>query len=172
MARNLSEQFLDSNGNVPYEAGDVQKRWAGKFGTLSEALGKMAEYYRFDDAGQLEANALLEFERKRRSSPQLGQSGPVGPSSSSASSGTSSTSQPRTNAAEAANLTARSGGGNGTGGNGGGLSANSGGATYVSNITIPGLADREEIRFADPISQARNESLLRKLAQAKSTAIR
>jgi enoyl-CoA hydratase/carnithine racemase len=37
---------------------------------------------------------------------------------------------------------------------------------------IPGLADREEIRFADPISQARNENLLRKLAQAKSTAIR
>lgn len=172
IAAKLSEQFLDANGNVPYEANDVQKKWAGKFGTLSEALGKMAEYYRFDDAGQLEANALLEFERKRRSSPQLGQSGPVGPSSSSASSGTSSTSQPRTNAAEAANLTARSGGGNGTGGNGGGLSANSGGATYISNITIPGLADREVIRFADPISQARNEDLLRKLAQAKSTAIR
>jgi len=172
IAAKLSEQFLDANGNVPYEANDVQKKWAGKFGTLSEALGKMAEYYRFDDAGQLEANALLEFERKRRSSPQLGQSGPVGPSSSSASSGTSSTSQPRTNAAEAANLTARSGGGNGTGGNGGGLSANSGGATYISNITIPGLADREVIRFADPVSQARNEDLLRKLAQAKSTAIR
>lgn len=172
LARNLSEQFLDSNGDVPYEAGDVQKKWAGKFGTLSEALGKMAEYYRFDDAGQLEANALLEFERKRRSSPQLGQSGPVSPSSSSASSGTSSTSQPRTNAAEATNLTARSGGGNGTTGNGGGLSANSGGATYISNITIPGLADRQEISFADPISQARNEDLLRKLARAKSTAIR
>ncbi len=59
-----------------------------------------------------------------------------------------------------------------TGGNGGGLSADRGGATYIANITIPGLADREEIRFADPISQARNESLLRKLAQAKSTAIR
>ena len=59
-----------------------------------------------------------------------------------------------------------------TGGNGGSLSADRGGATYVSNITIPGLADREEIRFADPISQARNEDLLRKLAQAKSTAIR
>ncbi len=65
-----------------------------------------------------------------------------------------------------------SGSASATGGNGGGLSANSGGATYVSNITIPGLADREVIRFADPISQARNESLLRKLAQAKSTAIR
>ena len=65
-----------------------------------------------------------------------------------------------------------SGSASATGGNGGGLSANSGGATYVSNITIPGLADREVIRFADPISQARNEDLLRKLAQAKSTAIR
>ena len=65
-----------------------------------------------------------------------------------------------------------SGSASATGGNGGGLSADRGGATYISNITITGLADREEIRFADPISQARNESLLRKLAQAKSTAIR
>ncbi len=65
-----------------------------------------------------------------------------------------------------------SGSASATGGNGGGLSADRGGATYIANITIPGLADREEIRFADPISQARNESLLRKLAQAKSTAIR
>lgn len=170
LARNLSEQFLDSNGNVPYEAGDVQKKWAGKFGTLSEALGKMAEYYRFDDAGQLEADALLEFERKRRSSPQLSQSGPAGPSSSSASSGTFSASQSRTNAAETASVTASGGGGNGTTGNGGGLSANSGGATYISNISIPGVLPVKQIRYADAESQRGGEELLRSLAQARSTS--
>ena len=77
-----------------------------------------------------------------------------------------------TTSANAAGGSAGAGAGNGTGGNGGGLAADRGGATYISNITIPGLADREVIRFADPISQARNEDLLRKLAQAKSTAIR
>ena len=146
IATKLSEQFLDANGNVPYEANDVQKKWAGKFGTLSEALGKMAEYYKFNDQGQMEAARLLEFERTRRMAPQL----------------------TRVQPAEQGGAA----GGAGTGGNGGGLAADRGGATYISNITIPGLADREEIRFADPISQDRNESLLRKLAQAKSTAIR
>ena len=146
IATKLSEQFLDANGNVPYEANDVQKKWAGKFGTLSEALGKMAEYYKFNDQGQMEAARLLEFERTRRMAPQLNRVQPAEQGGAA--------------------------GGAGTGGNGGGLSADRGGATYISNITIPGLADREEIRFADPISQARNESLLRKLAQAKSTAIR
>lgn len=146
IATKLSEQFLDANGNVPYEANDVQKKWAGKFGTLSEALGKMAEYYKFNDQGQMEAARLLEFERTRRMAPQLNRVQPAEQGGAA--------------------------GGVGTGGNGGGLSADRGGATYISNITIPGLADREEIRFADPISQARNENLLRKLAQAKSTAIR
>ena len=174
VAKNLSEQFLDSNGNVPYEAGDVQKRWAGKFGTLSEALGKMAEYYQFNDSGQLEADAILEFERKRRTAPQLTQSTPAAPGGSFSS---TSTTQSAGNSlaitsTNAAGGRAGAGAGNGTGGNGGGLAADRGGATYISNITIPGLANREEIRFADPISQARNEDLLRKLAQAKSTAIR
>lgn len=73
IATKLSEQFLDANGNVPYVAGDVQKRWAGKFGTLSEALGKMAEFYKFDDQGQAQAAALLESEKKRRTTPQAGQ---------------------------------------------------------------------------------------------------
>lgn len=73
IATKLSEQFLDANGNVPYVAGDVQKRWAGKFGTLSEALGKMAEFYKFDDQGQAQAAAILDFEKKRRTTPQAGQ---------------------------------------------------------------------------------------------------
>lgn len=66
----LSKQFLDSSGNVPYAATDVQKRWAGRYGSLSDALAKMAEYYQFDDRGQMEAAQLAEFERTRRNTPQ------------------------------------------------------------------------------------------------------
>ncbi len=66
----LSKQFLDSSGNVPYAATDVQKRWAGRYGSLSDALARMAEYYQFDDRGQMEAAQLAEFERTRRNTPQ------------------------------------------------------------------------------------------------------
>lgn len=66
LAVKLSEQFIDSNGNVPYEANDVQKKWAGKFGTLSEALGKMAEYFKFTDQGQMEAARIIDLEKRNR----------------------------------------------------------------------------------------------------------
>ena len=46
------------------------------------------------------------------------------------------------------------------------------GATYVSNITIPGLAGSTTLRYADAESQRTGEGLLRQLAQAKGTAIR
>lgn len=75
IAIKLSEQFVDANGNVPYAAGDVQKRWAGKYGTLSEALGKMAEYYKYSDQGQMDAAQMLDYEKKRLSpSPNTTQS--------------------------------------------------------------------------------------------------
>lgn len=70
IARKLSEQFVDANGNVPYAANDVQKRWAGRYGTLSEALGKMADYFQNTDQGQMEAQQILDYERARRSTPQ------------------------------------------------------------------------------------------------------
>ena len=47
-----------------------------------------------------------------------------------------------------------------------------GGVSYVSNITIPGISASPPIRFADAQSQRDGEDLLRKLAQAKSSAIR
>lgn len=71
LAERLSKDFLDSNGDVPYLATEAQKQWAGKWGTLSEALGKMVEFYKFDDTGKHRASEMLDFEKKRRSTPQL-----------------------------------------------------------------------------------------------------
>lgn len=144
IATKLSEQFIDANGNVPYEANDVQKRWAGKFGTLSEALGKMAEYYKYTDEGQADASQMLDFEKRRRGTPQLQGQG----ASPSANGGA----RPATGAAA----------------NGG--SSGAPGATYVSNITIDGQPTT--VRFADAESQGKGEDLLRRLARAKSTAVR
>ena len=45
------------------------------------------------------------------------------------------------------------------------------GATYVSNITIPGVAGTTTLRYADAESQRNGENLLRKLAQAKGASI-
>lgn len=45
------------------------------------------------------------------------------------------------------------------------------GATYVSNITIPGVAGTTTLRYADADSQRNGEDLLRKLAQAKGASI-
>lgn len=60
VAVELSKQFLDANGDVPYEASDVQIRWGGKNSTLASALGKMAEYYKYDASGKHEAAYMLE----------------------------------------------------------------------------------------------------------------
>ena len=43
--------------------------------------------------------------------------------------------------------------------------------TYVSNITIPGVAGTTTLRYADAQSQRTGEDLLRKLAQAKGASI-
>ncbi len=51
-------------------------------------------------------------------------------------------------------------------------SGSGGGVSYVSNITIPGISAHTPIRYADAQSQRNGEDLLRKLAQAKSSAIR
>lgn len=45
-----------------------------------------------------------------------------------------------------------------------------GGATYVSNITLPGGGGTRQVRFADAASQSAAEQLLRELAQAKGAA--
>jgi tape measure domain-containing protein len=60
LAERLSKQFLDSNGDVPYLASEAQKQWAGRYGTLSEALGKMAQYYKYNDQGKADAQQMQE----------------------------------------------------------------------------------------------------------------
>lgn len=66
VAEQLSKQFLNAQGGVDYEASDAQKRWGGKYSTLAEALGKVAEYYRYDEGGKKEAADILDFEKKRK----------------------------------------------------------------------------------------------------------
>ena len=44
-----------------------------------------------------------------------------------------------------------------------------GGATYVSNITLPG-GKTAQVRFADGVSQSQAEEILRQLAAAKGAA--
>lgn len=60
VAQQLSKQFLNGKGEVDYLANDAQKRWAGKYGTLAEALGKVAEYYKYDEGGQIQAQDIVD----------------------------------------------------------------------------------------------------------------
>lgn len=143
LAEQLSKQFLNGQGGVNYEAGDAQKRWGGKYSTLAEALGKMAEYYKYDDSGKHEAAQMLDFERGRNQRPTA----PGG--------------------AAPAPQGGRSGSGGGSGGTTSGVT---GGVTsYVSNITIDG--QRSSVNFADRGSQQATEQLLRQLAQARGASI-
>lgn len=60
VAEELSKQFLNAQGGVDYEASSAQKRWAGKYGTLAEALGKVAEYSKYDEAGKIQAADIVD----------------------------------------------------------------------------------------------------------------
>ncbi|BEU96569.1 tape measure protein [Acidovorax sp. DW039] len=88
VAVSLSKQFLNSQGGVDYEASAAQKQWAGKFGTLAEALGKMAEYYKYNDSGKSEAAAILQYENSKNTKPKASTSGSTSTSSGSTSAAT------------------------------------------------------------------------------------
>ncbi|MBJ2139827.1 phage tail tape measure protein [Delftia acidovorans] len=60
LAEDLAKQFTNADGTVPYVANDAQKRWGGQFGTLAQALGNMADYYKYGD-GKFEANQRVAF---------------------------------------------------------------------------------------------------------------
>ena len=85
VAEELSKQFLNSQGGVDYEASSAQKRWAGKYGTLAEALGKVAEYSKYDEAGQIQAADIVERAkrdkelRERRRNPNAATPPPTHP---------------------------------------------------------------------------------------------
>jgi len=48
---------------VPYQATGAQIKWGGQYSTLSYALGKMADYYQYTNAGKLEAQQILAYEQ-------------------------------------------------------------------------------------------------------------
>ncbi len=60
LAEDLSRQFVQPNGTVNYTASAAQKQWGGEYGTLAEALGKMADYYKYGD-GQHEAAQRQQY---------------------------------------------------------------------------------------------------------------
>lgn len=144
VAAELSKQFLDANGNVPYEASDVQKKWGGTYGTLASALGKMAEYYKYDDGGKQEAAYMLEFAngKDKPTKPAPGPSPAPGPAPAPAPGPAPSPGQ--------------------------------GGNTYINNITINGVEPwgflNGTTSHTSKQSADTEVDLMRKLAQAKGVA--
>lgn len=143
LAERLAGQFTNRDGSVDYEASDAQKKWGGKFGTLSEALGKMVDYYKYNQTGKHEAQQMLDYERTNAGlnkrppdAPQLG-----APDN-------------------------RERGGDRRRGGGGGVST---GPTYVSNVTLPGLGSAS-FQFPDAYAQRDGEAFLAKLARARTTS--
>lgn len=63
LAQRLAKQFVDQQGNVPYTAGGAQLKWGGQYSTLAQALGKMADYYQYTNAGKIEAQQMLSWEQ-------------------------------------------------------------------------------------------------------------
>lgn len=55
LSEELAKQFVKPDGTVDYIATSAQKKWGGKYSTLSGALGKMVDYYKYNDQGKNEA---------------------------------------------------------------------------------------------------------------------
>lgn len=151
LATNLSKQFLNSSGGVDYLASDAQKRWAGKNGTLSEALGKVSEYYQYNDSGKSEAASILAYEKDKAAREEK-----IRQDAANLRNGTTS---------PAPAPAPSPGTGSGTGG---------GSVTYVNNITINGAGDwgsvRGQTRHTDAQSAQTEVDLLRSIAQAKGAS--
>jgi hypothetical protein len=61
LSEELAKQFVKTDGTVDYVASAAQKRWGGEYSTLSEALGKMVDHYKYTDAGKNEASNRSAF---------------------------------------------------------------------------------------------------------------
>lgn len=140
LAEDLAKQFVNADGSVDYEASGAQKKWGGQFSTLSEALGKMVDFYKYNDSGKHEARERLRYLNGADEAPA----------------DRVPTTAPRERDQD------REGGG---GSPGSGMSA---GATYVSNITVDGR--QRSVRYADRSSQLTGDALIRELAQAKGVS--
>lgn len=151
LATNLSKQFLNSSGGVDYEASSAQKRWAGNFGTLSEALGKVSQYYQYNDSGKSEAANILAYEKEKAAREEK-----VRQDAANLRNGTTT---------PAPAPAPGTGTGTGTG---------TGSVTYVNNITINGAGDWGSVRgtttHTTSASAQTEIELLRALAQAKGAS--
>lgn len=167
-------------GNYVYETAKSQGLDEAK------ALELMDKYFRngqgvgtergtdwFSTVNKAIANMVIEEARKRVAGTSSNPNREITPALNQQQSTGSTQSGGSSLVAGSANAGSGAGGGagNGTTGNGGGLAADRGGATYVSNVTIPGLAGTTTLRYADAQSQRTGEDLLRKLAQAKGASI-
>lgn len=64
VAEQLAKQFVQPDGSVSYEASQAQIQWGGKYSTLSEALGKMVDFYKYTDQGKAELANMNADPRK------------------------------------------------------------------------------------------------------------
>ncbi|QXL84093.1 tape measure protein [Comamonas sp. NLF-1-9] len=68
LAEDLARQFVDSTGKVPYLASAGQMKWGGRGSTLSGALGKMVDYYKYGDGKAEAANRIAFLEQSQGAS--------------------------------------------------------------------------------------------------------
>ena len=61
LSEELAAQFVKSDGTVDYKASGAQKKWGGEHSTLAEALGKMVDFYKYDEAGKHEAKQRMDY---------------------------------------------------------------------------------------------------------------
>ena len=143
IAADLSKQFLNPNGDVNYEASQAQLQWGGQFSTLSSALGKMVEYYKYGDGKQTYDQMVAKNAKAEEAS--------------TAGTATSTSSKPSAPTASGSTSSGKS--------TSSGLST---GNTYVSNITLNGKTT--SVKFADAASQSSTEQLLRDLLDGKGVS--
>jgi len=116
LAEELAKQFVKPDGTTGYMASAAQLKWGGQYSTLSQALGKMVDYYKYDDAGKSEAeNILSDLNRKPRNMGGTADGGSMSGGFSSSGGG---------------------GGGGGGSSTGGGAGVNTGGGLPESSRTV------------------------------------
>ncbi len=151
LSEELAAQFVKTDGTVDYKASGAQKKWGGEHSTLAEALGKMVDFYKYDEAGKHEAQQRMDYlngaaEEAKPAPPKPAPTQSAPTQSADQSGQVAAPRQPQPQQPWRGN-------------------------TYISNVNVQGIG-KAELKFADASSQSQTEELLRKLAQAKGAAIR
>lgn len=77
LAEELSKQFLNARGGVDAIGNGAQLKWGGQFSSMSSALAKMAEFYKFDPSGKAQAAQMLAYQREVQGAGGTGTSTPA-----------------------------------------------------------------------------------------------